>query len=125
MNRFSWSPYPIAHIQTSVGHTAVPWCGPPDAPPGKYHVEWTICAEIRWGHNARPAADPGPAILAGGHCVILRGCLRLTPDGVGVLDLDGSPILLELVELPPPAADGTWVQIHVPHKDARLYPYEL
>jgi hypothetical protein len=125
VRRFGWSPFPIVQVETPVGRTAVPWCGAPDAAPGQYHVEWTIDMEISWGLNARPAAEPGPAILAGGHCAILRGRLRLTPDGAGVLDLDGSMILLDFVEPPPAEVDASWVQIHVPHKDVQLHPFDL
>ncbi|MFC5002969.1 hypothetical protein ACFPIJ_34705 [Dactylosporangium cerinum] len=125
MRELSWSPFPIARIDTPIGRTAVPWRGAPDAPLGRHRVEWTIDTDITWGLTAKPADETGPAILAGGHCVILRGHLRLDPDGVGVLDLSGSSILLEFDELPPPDVDGTWIQIHVPHKDVHLYPYEL
>lgn len=123
--KFAWSPFPIAQIATPIGRTAVPWCGAPDAPPGQYHVEWAVDMAITWGLTAKPADETGPAILAGAHCVILRGHLSLTPDGVGVLDLDGSLVLVEFTEPPPPEADGVWTQLHVPHKDLHLYPYEL
>ncbi|MBB2948843.1 hypothetical protein FB565_008629 [Actinoplanes lutulentus] len=125
LREFDGSPFPLAQIETPVGRTAVPWCGAPDAPPGRYHVEWTIDAEMRWGANAKPAAEPGPAISAGGHTVILRRRLRLTPDGAGELDVDGSMILLDFAERPPPDMDGSWIQIHVAHADVRLYPYDL
>ncbi|WP_433797076.1 hypothetical protein [Actinoplanes sp. CA-252034] len=122
---FPWSPFPIAQIQTPIGRTAVPWHGPPDTPLGQYDVEWTIDTDVTWGLTAKPAAESAPAILAGGHCVILRGRLRLTPDGAGVLDLSGSLIMLDFAEPPPPETDGTWIQIYVPHGDVHLYPYEL
>jgi hypothetical protein len=125
VRRFDWSPFPIVQVQTPVGRTAVPWCGSPDAVPGRYDVEWTIDMEISWGLNAKLAAEPGPAILAGGHCVILRGRLGLTPDGAGVLDLDGAMILLDFAEPPPAEVDASWVQIYVPHKDVQLYPFDL
>ncbi|MDW5330244.1 hypothetical protein [Plantactinospora sp. KLBMP9567] len=125
VRRFAWSPFPVVQVETPVGRTAVPWCGAPDAALGRHHVEWTINTEISWGLNAELAAEPGPAILAGGHCVILRGRLRLSPDGVGVLDLNGSMILLDFVERPPAEADASWVQIYVPHKDVQLHPFEL
>jgi hypothetical protein len=125
LRRFDGSPFPIAQVQTPVGRTAVLWCGAPDAVPGRYDVEWTIDMEISWGLNAKLAAEPGPAILAGGHSVILRGRLGLTPDGSGVLDLDGSMILLDFVESPPADVDASWVQIHVPHKNVQLHPFEL
>ncbi|MBU2667036.1 hypothetical protein KOI35_26335 [Actinoplanes bogorensis] len=125
MRRFGWSPFPIAQVHTPVGRTAVPWCGAPDTVPGPYHVEWTIDMKISWGLSAKPADGPGPAILTGGHCVILRGRLRLTPDGAGVLDLDGSLILLDFADPPPAEADAAWVQIYVPHQDVRLYPSDL
>jgi hypothetical protein len=48
IRRFEWSPFPIVQVQTPVGRTAVPWCGPPDAALGRYDVEWTITTEIRW-----------------------------------------------------------------------------
>jgi hypothetical protein len=108
-----------------MGRTAVPWCGAPDAEPGRYDVEWTIDKEISWGLNAKSAADPGPAIVAGGHCVILRGRLGSTPDGAGFLDLGGSMILLDFVESPPAEADGRWVEIYVAHHDVQLHPFEL
>jgi len=125
VRRFPWSPFPVVHVETRVGRTAVPWCGAPDAALGRHHVEWTVNTEISWDLNAKPAAEPAPAILAGGHCVILRGRLRLTPDGAGVLDLDGSMILLDFDGPPPAEADGSWVQIHVPHADVELHPFEL
>jgi hypothetical protein len=123
--RFDWSPFPVVQIETPVGRTAVPWCGAPDVALGRYHVEWTINTEISWGLNAKPAAAPGPAILAAGHCAILRGRLGLTPDGAGVLDLGGSMILLDFVEPPPAEVDASWVQIYVAHKDVQLHPFEL
>ncbi|GAA4578407.1 hypothetical protein GCM10023176_54230 [Micromonospora coerulea] len=36
----------LAQVRTSIGHTAVRWCGEPDAPAGQYHVEWEIDEEI-------------------------------------------------------------------------------
>jgi hypothetical protein len=125
IRRFAWSPFPVVQIKTRVGRTAVPWCGAADAPVGQYHVEWTIDTEISWGLNVQSAAEPGPAILAGGHCVIFRGRLQLTPDGAGVLDLDGSMVLLDFAEPAPPEADGTWVQLHIGHEKIRLHPYQL
>jgi hypothetical protein len=124
MRRFGWSPFPIAQVQTPVGRTAVPWCGPPDAVPGRYHVEWTIDRELSWGTDAKLADEPGPAILAGGHCVILRGRLGMT-SGACVLDLDGSLIQLDFIAPPPSEMDASWVQIHVPHRDVHLYPFDL
>ncbi|MEU8816712.1 hypothetical protein [Actinoplanes sp. NPDC048796] len=123
--RFDWSPFPIVQVRTPVGRTVVPWCGAPDAVPGRYDVEWTIDMKISWGLDAKLAADPGPAISAGGHGVVLRGRLALTPDGAGVLDLDGSMILLDFVEPPPAEADASWVQIHVSRKDVQLHPFGL
>jgi hypothetical protein len=125
MRSFAWSPFPVVRVQTPVGRTAVPWCGAPDAVLGQHHVEWTINTEISWGLNAKPAAEPGPAISADGHCVILRGRLGLTPDGAGVLDLDGSLVLLDFVEPPPTEVDGSWVHISVPRQDVQLHPFEL
>jgi hypothetical protein len=120
-----WSAFPVVQITTAVGRTAVPWCGAADVALGRCHVEWTIDTELRWGRNAKPADEPGPAILAGGHCVILRGRLAVTPDGVGELELDGSMILVDFAEPPPAEMDAGWVQIHVPHQDVRLFPIGL
>jgi hypothetical protein len=94
-----------------------------DAVLERHHVEWTINTEISWDLNAKPAAEPKPAILASGHCVILRGHLRLSPDGTGVLDLDGSMILLNFDERPPPEAITTWAQVLVPYGDVQLHPF--
>ncbi|XVU28050.1 hypothetical protein ACQPZJ_13695 [Actinoplanes sp. CA-054009] len=125
IRRFGWSPFPVVQVQTPVGRTAVPWRGAPDAVLGQYHVEWTIDMEISWGQNAKPATDPGPAIFAGSHFVVFRGRLGLAHDGAGVLDLDGSIILLDFAEPPPAATDASWVQIYVPHEDVQLHPLEL
>jgi hypothetical protein len=104
----------------------LPWCGERDVVPGRYWVEWTIDLPLTWGDRARPAEAPGPAIRTGGHCVILRGLLDLTTDGAGVLDLDGSKILVDFTEPSPPAATaGTWVDLYVPHEHVGLYPYDL
>jgi hypothetical protein len=125
VRRFPWSSFPVVQIQTRVGRTAVPWCGPPDPPLGQYDVEWTIDTEISWGLNAKPATEPGPAIMAGGHCVIFRGRLQLTPDGAGALDLDGSMILLNFAVSAPPEVDGNWVQLHIAHEKISLHPFDL
>lgn len=125
VRRFPWSPLPVVQVQTRVGRTAVPWRGGQCAPLGQYDVEWTIGTEIRWGVNAKSATEAGPALLAGGHCVIFRGRLHLAPDGAGALDLDGSMILLDFAEPPPPEVDGTWVQLHIAHQKISLHPYEL
>ncbi|MFE5210765.1 hypothetical protein [Streptomyces sp. NPDC056600] len=122
--RFPWSPW-LAQIQTPFGRTAVRWCGDENAEPGEYHVEWTVDAELTWGRNAKPAGAAGAEVRPGGHCVVLRGLLRLTEDGAAVLDLDGSPILLDIAGPLPEDVDGTWIELFVEREKISLYPYEL
>jgi hypothetical protein len=122
--KFPWSPW-LAQIRTSIGHTAVRWSGDQDAEPGERHVEWTVDEDIVWGRNAKPAAGSGPAIRAGGHCVVLRGRLHPTEDGAAVLDLDGSPILLDLAAPLPDDVAGTWVELFLARERISLHPYEL
>ncbi|MFI7548054.1 hypothetical protein, partial [Actinoplanes sp. NPDC049599] len=62
---FPWSPL-LVQVRTSFGHTAVRWCGAPDIPSGRYHVEWTIDEEIVWGQNARPADEASSGLEQGG-----------------------------------------------------------
>jgi hypothetical protein len=122
--KFPSSPV-LAQIRTPLGHTAVRWCGDPDIPSGQYHVEWTIDEEIVWGQNARPADEASSALQQGGHCVIVRGQLKLTVDGAAVLDLGGDQILLDVAGPLPPATDGSWVNLYIQREKIALYPYEL
>jgi len=115
----------LAQIRTSFGHTAVRWCGAPNIASGQYHVEWTIDEAIAWGHNARPASETSPALEQGGHCVIVRGRFTLTADDAAVLDLDGDPILLDVIGPVPAAADGSWVNLYLRRENVALHPYEL
>ncbi|MFJ7280851.1 hypothetical protein [Kitasatospora sp. NPDC098663] len=115
----------LAQVNTAIGGTAVRWCGDPAAELGDYHVEWTVDEEIFWGRNAKPAVGAGPEIRPGGHCVVLRGRLSLAGDGVGMLDLDGTVILLDLADPLPDGVGGTWVELYVERENIALYPYEL
>ncbi|MEV7930581.1 hypothetical protein [Kitasatospora sp. NPDC088779] len=115
----------LAQVKTAFGRTAVRWCGDPTAGPGEYHVEWTVDEDIIWGRNAKSAVGAGPDIRPGGDCVVLRGRLNLTGDGVGVLDVDGTAILLDLAGPMPDGAIGTWVELHIERERIALYPYEL
>jgi hypothetical protein len=114
----------LAQIKTPIGHTAVPWCGDPDALPGQYDVEWTVDEEISWGGNAKPGNAP-PAVRQGGHCVVLRGRIDLTVDGAAILDLGGSQILLDLSSPIPADVSGTWVELYLRRENIALCPYEL
>ena len=122
--KFPWSPV-LAQIQTPIGRTAVRWCGEPDATAGQYHVEWTIDEKISWGRNAKPAAEAAAALRPGGHCVIVRGRLDLTSDGAAVLDLGGTPVLLDLTDPIPAEVAGTWIELYLERENIALYPYEL
>ncbi|MFC7219249.1 hypothetical protein ACFQLX_13885 [Streptomyces polyrhachis] len=122
--KFPGSPW-LAHVRTSFGHIAVPWCGDPIAEPGAYHVEWTIDEDITWGRNARPAVGTGPGLRTGGHCVILRGQLSVTEDGAALLNLDGTNILLDLTDPLPEEAAHTWVELFIEREKVSLYPYAL
>lgn len=54
----------LALIRTAFGDAWVQWCGDPAAPPGEYHVEWTIDDDITWERTsgqlpfAVPVFDP-------------------------------------------------------------------
>ncbi|MFI9809453.1 hypothetical protein ACIHEJ_34765 [Streptomyces sp. NPDC052301] len=122
--KFPWSPW-LAQIRTPFGRTAVRWCGDQNAEPGEYHVEWTVDEDIVWGRNAKPAAESGPGVRAGGHCVVLRGRLNPTEDGSAVLDLDGSLILLNLDTLLPADVAEAWVELFIERYRISLYPYEI
>ncbi|MEU6765662.1 hypothetical protein ABZ916_24480 [Streptomyces sp. NPDC046853] len=62
----------------------------------EYGTEWTVDQDLAWGDSAHPAVTPEPGLSSEERTVVLRGRLDLTPDGAAVLDLDGSPILLDL-----------------------------
>lgn len=122
--KFPGTPWKAA-IQTAFGRASVGWRGDPAAQPGEYHVEWTIDEDIVWGRNAKPATGTGPGLRTGGHCVVLRGQLSLTEDGAAVLDLDGTPILLDLAARLPDNVIGTWVELFIQHGKVAVHPYEL
>ncbi|MGW0940620.1 hypothetical protein [Streptomyces sp. NPDC002666] len=122
--KFPWSPW-LAQIRTPIGGTAVRWCGDPAAEPGEYHVEWTVDEGIAWGRNARPAADSGPGVRPGGHCVVLCGRLNLTADGTAMLDLDGTQILLDLTAPLPEGVAGTWVELFLEREKIAIRPFWL
>lgn len=122
--KFPRSPL-LVQIRTSFGHTAVRWCGVPDIPSGQYPVEWTIDEKIVWGQNARPADETSSGLEQGGHCVIVRGRLKLTIDGAAILELGGDQILLDVVGPIPTATDGSWVNLYLQRENIALYPYEL
>ncbi|WP_436533760.1 hypothetical protein [Actinoplanes sp. HUAS TT8] len=115
-------PHPIARFVSRIGQAAVPWCGNPDAPPGKYYIEWTIEPDLVWGVNTTPADEPGPAIRTDGDHVILRGRLDVR---AATLQVDDALILIGGDHTLPREADGTWIQIRVPVGDAHLYPYQI
>ncbi|MDX2835391.1 hypothetical protein [Streptomyces scabiei] len=115
----------LAQVRTGFGHTGVRWCGDRAAEPGAYHVEWSIDEDIVWGRNAKPAAGVGPGLRTGGHCVVLRGRLILKEDGAALLDLDGSTVLLDLVEPLPDGVAGSWVELFIDRNNVALHPYEL
>jgi hypothetical protein len=46
-------------------------------------------------------------------------------DGAGVLDLDGTQILLDLAEPLPEGVAGTWAELYLEREKIALYPYEL
>ncbi|MFD6973292.1 hypothetical protein [Streptomyces sp. NPDC059979] len=123
--KFPWSPW-LAQIRTPFGGTMVRWCGDQAAEPGAYHVEWTVDEDIVWGQNVKPAAESGPGVRSGGHCVVLRGrLLGPTEDGVAVLDLDGTLILLDVAEPLPEDAAHVWVELFIEREKIALYPYVL
>ncbi|MFJ9244794.1 hypothetical protein [Streptomyces sp. NPDC101776] len=122
--RFPGTSWP-ADVRTSVGHTAVRWCGDLAAEPGEYHVRWTIDEDIVWGRNAKPAVRIGPGVRTGGHCVVLQGRLSLTEDGAALLDLDGTTVLLDFADPMPEGVAGTWVELFIEREKIALHPYEL
>lgn len=119
--KFPW----LAQIRTPFGGAAVRWCGDQAAEPGEYHVEWTVYEDIAWGRNAKPAADSGPGVRLGGHCVVLRGRLNLTVDGTAMLDLDGTQILLDLAAPLPAGVAGTWVELFLEREKVAIHPFWL
>ncbi|MEU1352290.1 hypothetical protein ACFYPA_37040 [Streptomyces sp. NPDC005775] len=122
--KFPWSPW-LAQIRTPFGGTAVRWCGDQAAEPGEYHVEWTVDEVVTWGRNARPAVGAGPGVRPGAHCVVLRGRLNLTEDGVAVLDFGDTQIPLDLDAPLPEGVAGTWVELFLEREKIALYPFEL
>jgi hypothetical protein len=65
------------------------------------------------GGNARAADETTPAVEQGGHCVIVRGRLELTDDGLAVLG-----------QIPAETA-GTWVNLYIRRENIALHSYEL
>lgn len=124
IDKFPWSPV-VVQIQTPVGRTAVRWCGEPAAAAGQYHVEWTIDEEICWGRNAKPATEATPALDRGGHCVIVRGKLTLTPDNAALLEFGGTLIQLDLADPIPAEVAGTWIELYLEREKIAIHPYEL
>ncbi|MFD9591993.1 hypothetical protein ACFWA9_04445 [Kitasatospora sp. NPDC059973] len=115
----------LAQVNTAIGRTAVRWCGDPAAEVGEYHAEWTVDEDICWGWNAKPVVGARPEIRSVGHCVVLQGRLILAEDGAGMLDLDGTVILLDLADPLPDGVGGTWVELCVERENIALYPYKL
>ncbi|MBO0517210.1 hypothetical protein [Streptomyces beijiangensis] len=113
----------MAEVRTPVGDLTAHWCGKPDDAPGTYTVEWTIDTELAWGQNARPSPTPGPALLTGGGCTVRRGQLDVTVDGIGVLHLGDTSVLLDLAAPLPQSAVATWVDFEVTPEEIGLYPY--
>ncbi|GHG52724.1 hypothetical protein GCM10018779_14190 [Streptomyces griseocarneus] len=103
----------------------VRWCGDSAAADGPYDIEWTVDENIHWGHNAGPAAVARPRVSSRGSRVVLRGRLTLEPDGVAVLELAGTHILLDTADPFPRDVDGTWAELHCERDSVSLYPYEL
>jgi hypothetical protein len=118
LTRLPWSPWPIAAMDMDVGRAAVPWRGAVDASPGAYFVEWTIeAAALPWA----PAADPEPRILPRADRLLFRG--RWDPGGT--LDVDGSLILVDPVDLLDPPSTAAWLELLVSPADVTVFPYEL
>ncbi len=88
-------------------------------------MEWTVDEDTFWGRNAKAAVGTDPEIRPGGHCVVLQGRLNLMEDGAGILDLDGTVILLDLAAPLPDGIEGTWVELYIERENVALYPYEL
>ncbi|WP_346124153.1 hypothetical protein [Micromonospora coerulea] len=78
-----------------------------------------------WARNAKPAAEAAAGLQQGGHCVIVRGRLELTADGMGILDLDGALILLDLVDPIPREFSDTWVELYLQRENVALCPYDV
>lgn len=58
---------------------------------------------MSWERNAKPAAGYGPGMRLDGNRVVLRARLNLTAGPAALLDLAGSPALLDLAHpLPGP-----------------------
>ncbi|WP_316527777.1 hypothetical protein [Kitasatospora brasiliensis] len=116
---------PLARVRTAAGGTVVRWCGDRAAGPGEYHVEWDVDEDLAWGRNAGPAPDPGPLVRSDGSRVVLRGRLWLDEDGVAVLSLPGTNILLDVAGRLPDGVAGTWIELAVERARASLHPYWL
>ncbi|WP_371611926.1 hypothetical protein [Streptomyces clavifer] len=113
----------MVRVRSEAGVAVALWCGAPTDVGCERHVEWTVDDDVAWGGNTRPAEFPSPALSVNGRQVVFRGRLRLTGDGGVVLDVDGSQILFDVADPPPPiAVDGTWVEISVERDSVSLYP---
>ncbi|MFE0463899.1 hypothetical protein ACFW1A_32055 [Kitasatospora sp. NPDC058965] len=113
----------LAQVRTAHGPAVVRWRGEPAAVPGAHHVEWTVDAPVRWGHELRYAGAAGPLVRAVGHRVVLRGRWEAEQDGIGTLRLGGALILLECE--PPVDVDGRWVELCLAREDVELCPYQI
>ncbi|MFD5429659.1 hypothetical protein [Streptomyces sp. NPDC127084] len=90
----------------------------------EHHVEWTVDEDIVWAVNAWSSGSRTPELRQSGDRVVFRGLLSLTEDGGVVLDVGGTPILLDLADHPlPEGVDGSWVEVRVAQDGVAVWPY--
>lgn len=103
------------------------WQARQDAEPGWFHVEIDAPDPLEWGRDiVATSSEPGcPVLLAGeGEAVVLTGeLLELGDDGVGVVSLGESSVIIETTGGAPAGVTGRRVSLTVVRLD--LFPYDV
>lgn len=115
----------LAYARTAIGPVVARWCGDPDATTGRYDAEWTVDEDVAWLGNTHPAPEQAYRIDPRPGGLILRGRLDRVARAAAVLDLAGTPVLLDLADPLPDGLLGTWIDVLAEREKVALYPYEL
>ena len=99
----------LVAFQTRVGAGVAQWVGPLPSLGATTVVELQVDDVLRWGDSMHAAPDsPGTALYAvDGGTFLVGELVQIDPDGVGILRLDDSIVMLSMPE--PPRPQLGWV----------------
>ena len=116
---------PVVAFETPIGGGTGCWFAERPTPGQSYFVEFDVEEELTWGQQIVPTSSDEISLSTTDGWVRFRARCESDHDGVVLLSLGGSLVMLDVADVPAGLPAGTSVELTLDGRTIRLFPYQL